>query len=108
MVQNYKLIISDDADEDLTKIINHLSSKNIKKFTEELLRKYENIRTMPKLYQRIYYEERTKEDYRRIVHKKYIITYKIYKNQITILRIVSEKENYLKSKFFKSFNKSLS
>lgn len=29
--------------------------------------------------------------------------YKIHKNQITILRIVSEKENYLKSKFIKSF-----
>ncbi len=103
MVQNYKFIISNDADEDLSKIIQNLSLKSTKKFTEELLVKYENIRIMPELYQRIYYREKTKEDYRRIVHRKYIITYKIHKNQITVLRIVSEKENYLKSIFLKSF-----
>lgn len=99
MVQKYKLLISNDADEDLSKIVQNLSLQGTKKFTEELFIKYENIKIMPKLYQRIYYKEKTKEDYRRIVHRKYIVTYKIYKNQITILRIVSEKENYLNQYF---------
>lgn len=58
---------------------------------------------MPMLYQRVYYDEKAKTDYRRMVHKKYIIIYKIQKNEVTILRIVSEKENYLRSKIFKSY-----
>lgn len=103
MEQKYELIVSEDADNDLSKIVQHLSEKNTKKFSKELLLKYENITQIPKLYQRLYYEENKKADYRRIVHMKYIIIYKIHKNQITILRIVSEKEDYLKSKIFKIF-----
>ncbi|MCI9287226.1 MAG: type II toxin-antitoxin system RelE/ParE family toxin [Clostridia bacterium] len=103
MVPIFKLIVTDDADNDLAKVIRHFSDKNAQRFSEELFQKYENIKFMPKLYQRLYYEKKTKTDYRRIVHRKYIIVYKIHKNQITILRIVSEKENYLKSKLFKSF-----
>lgn len=103
MVPIFKLIVTDNADGDLAKAIGYLSDKNAQRFSEELFQKYENIKLMPKLYQRLYYEKKTKTDYRRIVHRKYIIIYKIHKNQITILRIVSEKENYLKSKLFKSF-----
>ena len=99
MEQIFRIIVSDDADIDLISITNNLSKRGAIKFSEELFRKYDNIKVMPKLYQRIYYEKKTKTDYRRIVHRKYIIIYKIQKNQITILRIVSEKSNYLKSKY---------
>ncbi len=103
MVPIYKLIITDDADIDLAKAMGHLSNKNAQKFSEELYIKYDDIKRMPRLYQRVFYEKKTKTDYRRIVHRKYIIIYKIHNNQITILRIVFQKEDYLKSQFFKSF-----
>ena len=103
MVPIFKLVITDDADKDLARAVVYLSQKNAQKFSEELYIKYDDIKLMPRLYQRVFYEEKTKTDYRRIVHKKYIIIYKIHNNQITILRIVSEKEDYLISQFFKSF-----
>lgn len=101
MVQRYKFIVSEDADEDLVRINNTLSENSSTVFSEKIFAKYEYIAMMPKMYQRIYYKKNTHTDYRRVVFKKYIIIYKIQKNQITILRIVSEKEDYLKSKNFK-------
>lgn len=103
MVPIFKLIITDDADKDLAKAVGYLSERNAQRFSEELFLKYDDLKFMPKLYQRVFYEEKTKTDYRRIVHRKHIIIYKIHKKEITILRIVSEKEDYLKSQFFKSF-----
>lgn len=98
MEQIYNLVISDRADEDLAKIMRSNSTK----FSEGLFLRYENIKLMPKLYQRIYYEKKSNTDYRRIVYKKYIVIYKIHKNEITILRIISQKENYLESNYLKS------
>jgi len=101
MELTYKIIVSDWADEDLFNITNNLQA-DAKKFSEGLFKKYENLQRMPKLYQRIYYDKKSDIDYRRIVYNKYIIIYKIQKGEITILRIVSQKENYLFSKFLKS------
>lgn len=39
-------------------------------------------------------------EYRRMISGKYIIIYQIKENQITILRIFSQKQNYLNSKNF--------
>ncbi len=103
MVLMFKLNVSNKADRDLIKAVGYLSDRNSQRFLEELFLKYDDIKLMPRLYQRVFYEEKTKTDYRRIVHRKHIIIYKIHNNQITILRIVSEKEDYLKSQFFKSF-----
>lgn len=103
MEQIYKLKMSKDIVYDFDKIKQYMTEHLQKQFVKELNTKFKMLRQMPKLYQRLYYEKKTHTDYRRIVHRKYIIIYKIHENQITILRIVSEKENYLKSKFFKSF-----
>ncbi len=58
----FKVIVTDNADSDLAKAIGYLSDRNAQKFSEELFPKYENIKLMPKLYQRIYYEK-THTDY---------------------------------------------
>ena len=55
------------------------------------------------MYPRLYYEKKTKTDFRKIVYQKYIIIYKIQKSQITILRMVTEKENYLKPKLLEIY-----
>ena len=102
MAQRYNFIVSTSADNDLARISKCLSVSSLKKLSESIIIKYRLIKEMPQIYQRIYYDNKTNTDYRRCVIKKYIVTYKIYQNQITILRIVSEKEDYLKSKYFNS------
>lgn len=54
----FKVIVTDNADSDLAKAIGYLWDRNAQKFSEELFPKYENIKLMPKLYQRIYYEKK--------------------------------------------------
>ena len=50
---------------------------------------------MPRIHKTLYSFKDPKGEYRSIVSGKYIIIYKILNNQITILRVFSEKQNYL-------------
>lgn len=101
-MQIFKMRMSQYIVHDFKTIGKFLSERSKNKLIKEINIRFQNLKQMPKIYQRIYYEKSTDTDYRRIVHRKYIIIYKIQKNQITILRIVSEKENYLKSRYLKS------
>lgn len=98
-----KIIVSAQPKEDLLKIRIYLSKNKFRKIKEILAEKYQNISKMSRMYPRLYYEKNTESDYRKILFEKYIIIYKIQKNQITILRIVSEKENYLKPKLLEIY-----
>lgn len=102
-MEKNKFIISTPAKEDLARISNYLSHTKLKKIKKEIREKYYNLNNMPRMYPRLYYEKNTESDYRKILIEKYIIIYKIQKNQITILRIVSEKENYLKPKLLEIY-----
>ncbi len=99
----YRIIIANQADEDLFRMSNYLSNNKFKELRKVLKDKYRNIIKMPWMYPRLYYEKKTKTDFRKIVYQNYIIIYKIQKNQIIILRIVSEKENYLKPKLLEIY-----
>ena len=99
----YKIIITSQADEDLYRISMYLPNNKFKEFRKALKEKYINLNSMPWMYPRLYYEKNTKTDFRKIVYENYIIIYKIQKSQITILRIVSEKENYLKPKLLEIY-----
>ncbi len=99
----YKFIVSTPVREDLVRISKSSSKSKFRKLKKILKEKYENLSKMPRMYPRLYYEKNTEADYRKIVFEKYIIIYKIQKNQITILRIVSEKENYLKPKLLEIY-----
>lgn len=103
MVLNYKIIIAEQAHEDLARIRQFMYENKFEKFIVELYEKYDNLLYMPWMYPRLYYEKKTKADFRKIVYQKYIIIYKIQKSQITILRIVTEKENYLKPKLLEIY-----
>ncbi|MCI8352024.1 MAG: type II toxin-antitoxin system RelE/ParE family toxin [Clostridia bacterium] len=93
-----KIIVSTLAKEDLIRISKYLSKSKFEKIKNYLKEKQYDLKSMPRMYPRIYYEKNTKTDFRKIVCENYIIIYKIQKNQITITKIVSEKENYLKPK----------
>ena len=98
-----KIIVSTPAKEDLAKISRYLSKSKFARIKNYLKEKYINLKSMPRMYPRLYYEKNTKTDFRKIVCENYIVIYKIQKNQITILRIVSEKENYLKPRLLEIY-----
>lgn len=100
---SYKLIVSDRITEDLFRLSTYLSKSKFKDLRIKLKEKFRDINNMPKMYSRIYYDKKNKADFRKIIHEKYIIIYKIQKSQIIILRVVSEKENYLKPKLLKIY-----
>lgn len=103
MTLKYKVIVSDLAEYELKRLSDRMSTNRLIKLREKILKTYINIQEMPWMYPRLYYEKNTKTDFRKIVCENYIIIYKIQKSQITILRIVSEKENYLKPKLLKIY-----
>ncbi len=102
-MEKYKIIIASQADEDLYRMSMYLPNNKFRDFRKALKEKYINLKSMPKMYLRLYYEKKTKTDFRKITYGKYIIIYKIQESQITILRIVSEKENYLKPKLLEIY-----
>lgn len=103
MVSNYEIIIAEQTHEDLARIRGHMYKDKFEEFIDKLYEKYDNLIYMPWMYPRLYYEKITKTDFRKIVCQNHIVIYKIQESQITILRIVSEKENYLKPKLLEIY-----
>ena len=98
----YKLELTKEAKQDLDEISNYLEEYgfNKNKIIERIDRDIVNLKTMPRIHKTITASKNPNGEYRRIVSGKYIIIYQITKNQINILRVFSEKQNYLNSKTF--------
>ncbi|WP_456480588.1 type II toxin-antitoxin system RelE/ParE family toxin [Nautilia sp.] len=63
-----------------------------KTFKETLYKKFENLKTFPKMYRKsIYFND---ENYRDLIYKGYTVIYKIEKDKIIILDIFKWSENY--------------
>lgn len=88
----------------------HKDFKKIKRFIkdrlfyEKVIDKINNdinyLKYMPRIHRNLIYIKDINGEYRRIVSGKYIIIYKIIKNQIIILRIFNQKQNYLNQRNF--------
>lgn len=98
----YKLELTKDARLDLDKISRYLEEyginrdKIIKKINEDMV----NLKFMPRIHKTVIASKKPEGEYRRIVSGKYIIIYQIENEKINILRVFSEKQNYLNSKTF--------
>ncbi len=73
---------------------------NIDMILTRLKEDIDNLDFMPRAHKTLYSYKDKEGEYRRIVSGKYIIIYQIIKNQIIILRIFSQKQNYLNSRNF--------
>jgi len=99
---HYKIILSDKANNDIDRITEYLKHFNyridriIKKINDDM----ENLKYMPKMHKTIFYYTTPDFEYRRIVSAKYVVIYKIVKDEIIILRIFNQKENYLNQRNF--------
>lgn len=94
-ISKFRLELSYKAQKDLENLEEHISEYNINKKIEKINIDIQNLTYMPRIHKTLYSFKDPKGEYRRIVSGKYIIIYKILNNQITILRVFSEKQNYL-------------
>lgn len=79
--------------EEICKYLKQYSNRTVLNFKTELKDKMDDLKISPYMYQCI---DINKNYYiRRIVMKNYIIIYKILDETIEILRILSQKTNYL-------------
>ena len=77
-----------------------MKNYNYNKIIEKIYKDIDNLLYMPRIHKTLIYYKDKKGEYRRIVSGRYIIIYKIIKNEIIILRIFNQKENYLNQKNF--------
>lgn len=96
----YKVTCTDKFNKDLFLIRRRVNLKHYKRIKEKTNIAIKNLEFMPRMYKTLYYKKDPLGEYRRIIIEKYSIIYKIKDNEIVILRIFSEKQNYLNSKNF--------
>lgn len=96
----YKIVISKKVRKDIKKIGNYVKRYNIDKVIKKIYEDIEELDVMPRIHKTLYSYKDPNGEYRRMISGKYIIIYKIIKNRIIIIRIFSQKQNYLDSKKF--------
>ena len=98
----YKINMSEDADRDMDRISDYLEKyilareKAITKINKDIF----DLEFMPRKHKTLYKNNDKNTEYRRIISGKYVIIYKIVKNEIIILRIFSHKQDYLNPENF--------
>lgn len=98
----YKINLSNKANKDINRITEYLQgfANSVDKIIKKINKDIDNLLFMPRIHKTLIYFKDKKGEYRRIVSGKYIIIYKITNNEITILRIFNQKENYLNQRNF--------
>ena len=96
----YKIIYDKRFYKDLLEIESKTYMNFYKKLKKDIDIKIENLKFMPRTHKSLIYYKDKYGEYRRIVSGKYIIIYKIVKDEIIILRIFNQKENYLNQRNF--------
>ena len=98
----YKIEVSDKAENDLKRISDYLKDYgyNGEYIIKQINNDIERLNFMPRIHKTLISYKDEKGEYRRIVSGKYSIIYKIFENEITILRIFNQKENYLNQRNF--------
>ena len=98
----HNIELSKNAKKDLDRISTYLEDYNSSrtKIIEKINNDIKNLTFMPRIHKTLIYFKDKSGEYRRIVSGKYIIIYKIVKDEIIILRIFNQKENYLNQRNF--------
>ena len=94
-MKQYRIIYEESMYKDIERIRNSYNYF----YQEELINKIEKDITsllyMPRIHKTLISSNDKHGEYRRMISGKYIIIYKIVKDEIIILRIFNQKENYL-------------
>lgn len=98
----YHVTYVKSASKDLDKIRKYsISKKYYEKNMQEITNNIEKLKYMPRIHKTLICINEPNGEYRRrMVSGKYSIIYKIENDEIIILRIFNQKENYLNQKKF--------
>lgn len=96
----YKIKIAQKAKQDIKNTIEYNGYYNIEKDINKIYKDIETLKFMPRINKTVYTLKDKNSEYRRLISGKYSIIYKIEKDQIIIIRIFNQKQNYLNSKKF--------
>ncbi len=96
----YKIKIAQKAKQDIKNTIEYNEYYNIEKDINKIYKDIETLKFMPRINKTVYTLKDKNSEYRRMISGKYAIIYKIEKDQIIIIRIFNQKQNYLNSKKF--------
>lgn len=99
---HYKISLSNEANKDMDKISKYL--KNFEANRDIIIKKIDkdinNLCFMPRIHKTIFYYTNPEMECRRMISGKYSVIYKIIDDEIIILRIFNQKQNYLNHKNF--------
>ena len=97
----YHVTYEKSTHKDLKKIKKYSISKTYyERIMQEINRNIENLKFMPRIHKTLICIKDPNGEYRRMASGKYSIIYKIIENEIIILRIFNQKENYLNQRKF--------
>lgn len=96
----YKIRIYPKAQKDIKRIAKYMEEYNGEKILRKIYKYIDNLLFMPRIHKTIFYYTKPDLEYRRIVSGRYVIIYEIKEEQISILRIFNQKENYLNQRKF--------
>ena len=96
----YRITYEKKFYKDINLIELRTTHKHYKKLKDKMNIAIQNLQFMPRTHKTIYTLKDPIGEYRRIVLEKYSIIYKIVNNEIIILRIFNQKENYLNQRKF--------
>ena len=91
----YKIKLSNKFKRDFRRISNYLEEYRLKKTYKKIKQDIDNLKFMPRIHKTLISSKDDKGEYRRIVSGNFSIIYQIKEDEITILRIFNQKENYL-------------
>ena len=96
----YKTKIYPKAQKDIIRISKYMEEYNADKIIRKIYNDIDNLEFMPRIHKTLIRFNDKKGEYRRMLSGKYSVIYKIVKDEIIILRIFNQKENYLNQKKF--------
>ena len=94
---NYKVLFTQAALEDLEEIILYISKdskNNAIKFHNKIIDKANNLKIFPKLGLLLADKKMRDSGFRMLIIDKYLLFYKIYENEVSILRILHGSRDY--------------
>ena len=101
MVSLYHLTYEKSTRKDLKKIRKFsISRRYYERIMQEITSNIEKLKYMPRTHKSLICIKDPNGEYRRMISGKYSIIYKIIEDEIIILRIFNQKENYLNQKKF--------
>ena len=100
------IIYEKEVLQDIKRIKKYCTPLYYDKIILDISKTIDMIKIFPKIAKTLYFIKDIDGDYRRVISGKYIIIYKIEKENIEILRIFNARENYLNKKMFMVKEKS--